>query len=950
MRFPFASLFQQSKAKAASQTKSKNNRRRRRLFFESLETRRMLTNSPPVVFDEEVTILHDRESYVNFYDVQDDHDSPDGILFEVVSGPSHGTIPTPSDLDGFLYFPDANFIGTDTFTYRARDNEMAWGNTATATIHVYDTAPVADDDSFATLHDQTWWDSVTGSDPDYDLYTADTVTFSIASEPSHGTILNFDPANGSYQYQPTTGYVGSDSFTFEASDGILTAQGTVTIDVWNTAPVAWDSSGGMMHDQSTSGTVYGSDDDYDVVTYSIANGPSHGTISSFDPVSGSYEYQPATGYVGSDSFTFEASDGIVADQGLVTFDVVNNAPLASSDSFSTLHDQPYSGSIYGWDDDYDLLTYSIVSGPSHGTIANFDPATGSYEYHPTEHYAGPDSFAFEVSDGIAIAQGTTTIDVYNTAPFANDDSFSILHDQPYSGSVYGWDLDSDILTYSIASGPSHGTISNFDPATGSYEYLPDELYAGSDSFTFEVSDGIAIQQGLVAIDVYNNAPTGNSDSYTTPTDGTRIITADEMSGVTSNDTDPDQPTVDNVLDAVLVSGPSHAQMFILNADGSFTYNPVPDYVGADSFTYIASDRIDASEPTTVTIDVINLPPDANDDTFELPADAPDILVFDVMANDSDPENEQITIIAVSSNTLGTTVWTDGQVIYYQLPSPTEFDWGGVVTLPNDDAESTAGVQETTDSGGFDDFSDDFTYTISDPTGAMSTASVFVQAQQQPSWSNALTTAFDSKGEIGIDGNPGYSIKILQVFGKGTRGIPARAGLQTWQTNTQTAKNIYVDTAGVVKVESGTDIVLADTQDIRRGSRTPLKITDTLGLKPGTTAATTLLITETVSKRLNFNVPGKLLPVPNKQPWHPNAQQIQTLGMMTGPSADLLSETTYVFVDKAKAIMMHDAGTLTNAQFEAIKSAVEAMELEWDEIPDKYERYSISDLGEWEYTP
>jgi hypothetical protein len=71
-------------------------------------------------------------------------------------------------------------------------------------------------------------------------------------------------------------------------------------------------------------------------------------------------------------------------------------------------------------------------------------------------------------------------------------------------------------------------------------------------------------------------------------------------GVLVNDSDPD---VSNTLTAALVTGPSHARSFQLNSDGSFTYVPVADYYGPDTFTYHASDGTLYSETGTVNVTV-----------------------------------------------------------------------------------------------------------------------------------------------------------------------------------------------------------------------------------------------------------------------------------------------------------------------------------------------------------
>ena len=71
-------------------------------------------------------------------------------------------------------------------------------------------------------------------------------------------------------------------------------------------------------------------------------------------------------------------------------------------------------------------------------------------------------------------------------------------------------------------------------------------------------------------------------------------------GVLVNDSDPD---AGNTLTAALVTGPSHARSFQLNSNGSFTYVPVADYYGPDTFTYQASDGTLYSETGTVNITV-----------------------------------------------------------------------------------------------------------------------------------------------------------------------------------------------------------------------------------------------------------------------------------------------------------------------------------------------------------
>jgi hypothetical protein len=98
--------------------------------------------------------------------------------------------------------------------------------------------PVANNDSYSVLHDHTLSVSAAGvltNDTDPNGFTLHAV---LASGPSHGSLtLN---SHGSLSYTPGSGYVGTDSFTYNDNDGTYTSlsPATVTISVTDTAPVA----------------------------------------------------------------------------------------------------------------------------------------------------------------------------------------------------------------------------------------------------------------------------------------------------------------------------------------------------------------------------------------------------------------------------------------------------------------------------------------------------------------------------------------------------------------------------------------------------------------------------------------------------------------------------------------------------------------------------------------
>jgi VCBS repeat-containing protein len=108
---------------------------------------------------------------------------------------------------------------------------------------------------------------VHGYDPD-----GDPITAQLVSGPTNGT-LTLNP-DGTFTYTPNTHYVGPDSFTYTWSDGLTSGNtATVTIDVYNNAPYAYDASFSVLHDRELVGQVYGYDPDGDPITAQLVSGP-----------------------------------------------------------------------------------------------------------------------------------------------------------------------------------------------------------------------------------------------------------------------------------------------------------------------------------------------------------------------------------------------------------------------------------------------------------------------------------------------------------------------------------------------------------------------------------------------------------------------------------------------------------------------------------------------------
>ena len=217
------------------------------------------------------------------------------------------------------------------------------------------------------------------------------------------------------------------------------------------------------------------------MTFSIATNPTHGTLSGFNPATGEVTYTPLPNYASLDrQLTFTVNDGTYRE---CSCDCLYNCREPGSDCQRTecncywkYSQVDYTDSIYP---NNDPLTFSIATNPTHGTLSGFNPATGAGNLYSGE-LCGPDSFTFTVNDGTTeSAPATVSITVENQAPTANAQSVTVTGNTPKLITLTGTDPNNDPLTFSIATNPTHGTLSGFNPATGEVTYTPVRQLRGS---------------------------------------------------------------------------------------------------------------------------------------------------------------------------------------------------------------------------------------------------------------------------------------------------------------------------------------------------------------------------------------------------------------------------------------------------------------------------------------
>jgi hypothetical protein len=313
--------------------------------------------------------------------------------------------------------------------------------------------------------------TLTGTDPN-----GLPLTYSIVSNPTHGTLTGTPP---NVQYTPSL-FDGTDSFTFKASDGILTSNiGTVSI------AVKWPPTALSQVLTNTGSaiaiTLSATDLDANPLVYTIVSNPTHGTLSGTPP---SVTYTPTAGYTGTDSFTFQAYDGSLASN-IATVTITNDKPPVANPQSLSSSGNPVSITLTGTDPNGLSLTYSIVSSPSHGSLSGTPP---NVQYTPGA-FDGTDSFTFQANDGILSSNvATVSIAVNYPAPVANAQSVNASTGNPVSITLTGSDSDKNPLTYAIVTEPAHGVITGVPP---SVTYTSTTGYSGSDSFSFQVNDGLS---------------------------------------------------------------------------------------------------------------------------------------------------------------------------------------------------------------------------------------------------------------------------------------------------------------------------------------------------------------------------------------------------------------------------------------------------------------------------
>lgn len=190
---------------------------------------------PPVAVNDTGTVKHDRTRTVAAPGVLgNDIQIGGGYTAVLTTDVTHGDLTLNAD-GGYVYIPDAGYVGTDSFRYRVDGGLLGLSNIATVSLTITNAAPVASDDAYSGttgVQLSVPAPGVLGNDSDPD---GDSITAVLVDGSGNGSLdLN---SNGSFTFTSGGSFTGSRTFTYRASDGIAqSSTRTVTINVSAPAP------------------------------------------------------------------------------------------------------------------------------------------------------------------------------------------------------------------------------------------------------------------------------------------------------------------------------------------------------------------------------------------------------------------------------------------------------------------------------------------------------------------------------------------------------------------------------------------------------------------------------------------------------------------------------------------------------------------------------------------
>ncbi|OEK00001.1 hypothetical protein BFP97_00005, partial [Roseivirga sp. 4D4] len=558
---------------------------------------------------------------------------------------------TTAQAAGLKFDPALNFTGDASFTYAAKDNQGEEDATpATFTIPVSNTPPTTNDiTNTAGIQSNagaTALDDLTGADVDgtVDAFIIKTVpptsegVLKLANGSTVTPNQELTPAEAAgLTFDPTTGFVGTTSFTYAAkdNDGDEDATpATFTINTLNSPPESNDITNANTILSSAGPTdldnLSTEDSDGTVTAIIIKTIPaaSHGVLTladgtvitqglSITPTQAlGIRFDPSGNYNGPSTFTYAAVDDDGAEDltpGTFIFNIGNVPPVVSSNTITmneNVQDTPLGLPAPTDTDSGNSFTITVTSLPSLGNVTLADGTDveigdvlttaqlTTLLYDSPEQYDGtsdPGDFGYAVNDGQFTETGDVDIIILpvNDPPVANDATVSLAEDAVNGTTVHNLvasDPDAgDALKYAITGGNDAG-IFTIDEDTGEITVANGSLLDFETITQYDLVVTVTDEGGLtdtanvtVEMTNVNEPPIVDGKTVEAKQDSPYIFTTADFQ---TNYSDPESAAATDIR---VTSLPARGQL-LLNG------NPVADE-DVISFTDIASGNLTYVPPS-----------------------------------------------------------------------------------------------------------------------------------------------------------------------------------------------------------------------------------------------------------------------------------------------------------------------------------------------------------------
>jgi gliding motility-associated-like protein len=591
------------------------------------------------------------------------------LTYTILTNPSNGTL--SGTAPNLTYTPNADFFGTDQFTFRVNDGAgVANSNSNIATVSITVTSvndlPVASDDAITTPEDTPVTFSITSNDTDKDgLVDAATVdlnpatgseekTFTVTGEGTYTV-----SATGDVTFTPVLNWNGTATpvaYTVKDNQAGLSNQGLikVTVTAVNDNPVIAVQTVTTNEDESKQVCFTYTDVEGSSVEFSYDGGE---PVVFTPGQTICFTYTPDLNFNGQDQIVVSVCEtGSSSVCGTAVFPVTVNAdndkPVVIVDNQpvdklikTTLEDTILDFCFDVSDVENDNITISAITNVSGGgtlTEATGQAGERCLSFNPALNFFGKSIWTLQLcDDGSPSRCSTLTIEInvteVNDLPVAQNISVSVPEDGQKTFSLGATDADNEPLTFQILTQPLNGKIV---VTGGTVVYTPNFNYFGPDSFNYRVNDGRDDSNtATVSITVtpVNDPPLIQQIPITLipeDTEGTVCVGVIELDGEN--------------LTYQVPTNVSGGGTITQDAEFPFCYNfkSAPDFNGDTFWTFKVCDASGLCSEVVFQIVVtpVNDAPVANDDELIVRSfEESDII--NVLANDTDLENDQLTVTA-----------------------------------------------------------------------------------------------------------------------------------------------------------------------------------------------------------------------------------------------------------------------------------------------------------------